>query len=469
MTVFTHPAVHRLAGSIVAAQYEDPLSAADPHAQHGWATVERVLCLAVLFLLGWRVMFHKGLTFGAVAAILACPLWIGVVRRYRSGALLFAAGGVVYLSGLLLTAFAKNQGRYFTLTAVAADSGLWIGIFVGIGAVLWARTILGLGWIGASYGLGMLLRNLTHPDELAPTNPWKWTFSLPLTIIALAMVSQRRSRIGSLMVLLALGAASAVLDSRSLFGTLLLAAILVGWQLRPTGSARPLAWGWTLLLLCGLAAGVYNLATSLMLDGYLGTAVELRSQQQVQTAGSLLLGGRPEIAASIALITHTPWGFGLGVGPTIFDVMTAKGGMIKLNYDPDNGYVEHYMFGGHVELHSTIGDLWATFGIPGMLFAIMIALLVIRGLAGSLGRRDGNGLLLFLACDTLWNLPFSPLYSSVPTLVLALGLALPVAGRQQAPRRALDAGRRPSLVIDDTVATSAPTAPVAVKARKSRV
>jgi hypothetical protein len=394
------------------------------YSRRGWRTVERALCVLVLFLLGWRLTFHSGLTYGSIAAILVCPVWIGVVRRYRQGMLLFAGAGMLYASGLLLASFAGAHGRHFTLHAVMQDSGLWIGTFAGVGAVLWARTVVGLGWIGLSYGAGMLIRGLTHPDVLAAGNPWKFTYSVPITIVALALASQRRSRVGSLITLLVLGAVSAALDSRSLFGTLLLAAILIGWQLRPSGGSKPAAWGWVLALLCGLAAAVYSLATSLMLEGYLGQEVQARSQLQVQTSGSLILGGRPELSATLTLLGHSPWGFGLGVAPTIFDVMVAKGGMVKINYDPQNGYVERYMFGGHVELHSTAGDLWALFGPLGLAFAILIVLLSVRGLAESMASREGNGLLMFLVCTTLWNLPFGPLYSSVPTLILTLGLVM---------------------------------------------
>ncbi|QDP95180.1 hypothetical protein FOE78_03950 [Microlunatus elymi] len=426
MSLLDHPRVHRLTGAVVAASGDDQRSSVDVDASSGWRTLEQLICVIVLFLLGWRMMVKGGLTVGYIAALLLCPIWIGVARRYRHGTLLFVCAGLTYLSGMALTAFAAQDHRHAAFHDILHDSSLWIGTLAGVGVVLWARTILNLGWIGASFGVGMLLRNITHPDVLAPTNMWKFVYSLPLVVIALAIVSGRRSKIGSVVVLLVLAGISAALDSRSLFGTLLLAAVLVGWQLRPRSGAKPIAWGWTAALVGGLAAAIYNLATALMLDGALGAEVQQRSELQVETAGSLILGGRPELAATLALIRHDPWGFGVGVAPNIFDVMTAKAGMIKINYDPDNGYVERFMFGGHVELHSSAGDLWALFGIPGLAMAVVIVLLAIRGAAQSISAREGNGLLIFLVCYTLWNLPFSPLYSSAPALALTLGLALSI-------------------------------------------
>lgn len=408
----------------------------------GWAAVERGLCLLVLFLLGWRMVFHAGLTYGNIAALALTPLWAGVIHRYRHGTLLFVGAVVCFLSGSTLAVLTGSTGRTWHRTAFLHESTLWVGLFAGVGLVLWARTILNLNWVAAAYSAGMLVRGILHPGHLGAANAWKFSYAVPLTILVLGVVSQRRSPRATLVALLGLSGLCALVDARSMFGTLLLAAILVGWQLRPKSGSRPLAWGWTLLLLGGLAVAVYNLATALILDGVLGSEIQMRSQIQVQTAGSLILGGRPELAATYALIRHTPWGFGVGIAPSIYDVMAAKAGMIRVNYDPDNGYVDKYMFGGHVELHSAAGDMWAMFGLFGLAFVVLVTLLIVRGLATSMGQRSGDGLLTFLVCYTLWNLAFSPLQSAVPTLALTLGLVMPVAGRHQAGRHV--SSERPS-------------------------
>ena len=41
--------------------------------------------------------------------------------------------------------------------------------------------------------------------------------------------------------------------------------------------------------------------------------------------------------------------------------------MSALNYDPNNGYVEQYLFGQGYEVHSVLGDLWIHFGVAGAL------------------------------------------------------------------------------------------------------
>jgi hypothetical protein len=91
------------------------------------------------------------------------------------------------------------------------------------------------------------------------------------------------------------------------------------------------------------------------------------------------------------------------------------------------------MFGGQIELHSMVGDVWAGFGIVGLLFLAAVAYIVISGLLRSIATRIGSALLVFLCWWTLWNLMFSPLLSAAPSLLLALGLVLPPREDRRAP------------------------------------
>lgn len=177
-----------------------------------------------------------------------------------------------------------------------------------------------------------------------------------------------------------------------------------------------------------IAAITYNLATALIVDGYLGEQAQSRTIAQLEASGSLLLGGRPEAAASIALFQSNPWGFGAGVQPNLADILVAKTGMASIGYQPNNGYVETYLFGGGFELHSVAGDLWSQYGIPGLAFVAWIVVLVLHTLGQGLSTRTATSISMFLGISTLWNVLFSPIYGSLPTLVLTVGLGLlPVA------------------------------------------
>jgi len=89
--------------------------------------------------------------------------------------------------------------------------------------------------------------------------------------------------------------------------------------------------------------------------------------------GAVVFSARPELGASWALFQNRPWGYGAGVKPRFEDLWVAKQGMAALGYDPENGYVENFMFGGRIELHSGLMDMWAAASIPGGLLLLLIA------------------------------------------------------------------------------------------------
>jgi hypothetical protein len=149
-----------------------------------------------------------------------------------------------------------------------------------------------------------------------------------------------------------------------------------------------------------------------------------RSVQQLNETGSLILGGRPELAATVALMRDQPMGFGFGTVPSHHDVTVAKTGMANINYDPNNGYVEKNMFGNGYSLHSVFGDVWAHSGLVGLALVATLLVLVVLGLGRRLSVGNASALLLFVSVKTLWNLFFGPFYSSIAILELTLALVL---------------------------------------------
>ncbi len=172
-----------------------------------------------------------------------------------------------------------------------------------------------------------------------------------------------------------------------------------------------------------LALVVFLGMQTLVLDGYLGADAQQRTEMQIQTSGSVFTGGRPEMGAATALVAARPWGYGAGAVPNLEDLLTAKTGMARLNYDPNNGYVEKYLFGSGFEVHSVLGDQWIRFGLAGMLFAVVCVVVVWRGTLADLGRNAASALLLYLALSCAWDLLFSPFYS-VSATVIMLGVAI---------------------------------------------
>src|SRR5690606_37117394 len=103
------------------------------------------------------------------------------------------------------------------------------------------------------------------------------------------------------------------------------------------------------------------LFVSLLTGGYLGSEAQERTTQQIETSGSLLIGGRPEFAATRHLVESRPEGFGLGVVPAWEDIRTARHGLAEVNVELEPVRLR-YMFGGQFRLHSIAADLWAACG-----------------------------------------------------------------------------------------------------------
>lgn len=383
-------------------------------------------------LIGLRLDVVNGVGVGLLYCLLAAPMWVPVLKRYRGAVFLLAAGVAAIVGGLAVATVASAGHRYSPANTVS-DIGLVTTVIVGAAFVLWARRVTSVGALLIAFGIGLLLSVHTD-DALFPTNPWKFGFSVPVTIIALGVVQLRPNRLVVLGTVLLFSAILVVSDARSGLAILALVAILLMYEARPWAGSRKGSAATFVVLGVAIAAAVYRLVEFLILQGLFGEETRARTLAQLASAGSLLLGGRPELGASAALFLSHPIGFGPGVKPTIGDLHIAQEGMSHLGYDPDNGYVYNYMFGVTIELHSTAADLWARFGLVGLAFALVVAITLVRGIAVSVVSGAAAAGMLYLAVQSLWNLAFSPLAGSYIILAVALGLAIPLRRAPQSAR-----------------------------------
>ncbi len=390
-----------------------------------FAIFQQGAALLAAFLVGFSVTLHAGVTAGQVVAFLLIPLWAPALSRFAGARTVLALGVVTVTAGYLLSADAATEG--FLISGSNALHGITdlLGAVVCIGVLLWGRTVVGLPSLGAATGFGMIAYAAVSGTN-ADGNAWKFIWAVPVSVFVLGL-STRSARIApGVVMLLLLTVVSAVESCRSYSAALVLTAVVLLWRARAGHPGSRRSW-WVLTagFVAALAAGLYYLASSLLVSGYLGAASQARTIAQLQTSGSLLLGGRPEISATWALMKYRPSGYGIGVIPGPQDILIAKSGMSNIGYNPDNGYVEKYMFGGHIELHSVIGDMWASYGIMGVVFTAAVAVLMVRHLSIGISRRQGNALTFFLAVWMLWNVAFSPLASSMSVLILAVAALLP--------------------------------------------
>jgi len=381
----------------------------------------RAVIAVLLVLTAMRVDLYAGVSLGTFVGIALAPAWLPRVRRFSGGA---TFGGIVaacLASGVWLTALASADHAIIVRQAWSW-AALMAGLVTTVGAVLWARTAFADATVAVLFGIGMVAE--ISPSDLALENPWKFAIATPLTVLLLGLAWMVRKRWLEVVFALLLAAVSAASDSRSHFAILLMATAFVVWQMWFRGGHRKGSVWRAVVILAGLGWAIYSLGQAMLLEGYLGEETQTRSAAQVEAAGSILLGGRPEIGATVALMAERPVGFGIGTRPTVQEILVAKAGMSQLGYDPNNGYVERYMFGELVELHSIIGDTWALFGIPGLVLSGFIAWTLLRRASTGLAARSLSALMAVLVVRLCWNLLFGPLYSSLPVLALAIGLAL---------------------------------------------
>jgi hypothetical protein len=413
-------------------------SPADPRA---WV---RALAAASLVVLGYRLALPQGLLLGHVVALVLLPVWWGAMRRRRGGVAFVAVGLAAAAAGVWLSV--ANAGDHdVALTSAVPMTVTLVGALVSVGLFAWAQDVLRLDRAVLWYGIGFALA-FSPSSTLFASNPWKFGFAIPVTVISLA-VAHRLGRPWELGTLAALTLVAALNDFRSAFGLLFLATILMAGQMVLRRSRRNVSPVSVLVGLAALSLAVFQLGQALILDGYLGAATQARSIEQLRSSGSLILGGRPELAATFALMREHPWGYGMGSVPTPEDVRIAKEGMSAIGYQPDNGYVERFMFGGNFELHSVFGNLWAQSGLLGLVFAALVIGLLVVGVVRRLADHTASGILLYAAAQSVWNVFFAPFFTSVPILIVALALAfVPVRPREpaDAPLTASATPRRPS-------------------------
>ncbi|TQL69950.1 hypothetical protein FB381_3873 [Nocardioides albertanoniae] len=392
----------------------------------GWEVLTALLAGSAAFLVGTDFDLVRGLTVGGLIGAALAPIWVREASRFRGAGL----GGVLLLA-CLLSALALTTWR--SATHPPTEAGVLIELLPVIsaatstGALLWSQRVLSPGLVVCLYAVGALATATT--GSRFAEDPWRFGFSMPATMLLLGacMLLRRGGRrlVGADLVALgALTAVTALSGARSMSAFLIMTAMLVLWQHRPATAKKATSALVSLVLVGALGLGLYRALEGAALDGYLGASAQQRTEEQTQAAGSLILGGRPELGATVALMLHEPLGYGAGTMATPTDMQAAKQGMSRLGYDPDNGYVEHYMFGTRIEVHSLIGDLWIWFGPAGLVLSGWLLWLAAGYLGRSLAHRTGTALGIFLALQLGWNLFFGPIISSLPPLALALGVFL---------------------------------------------
>lgn len=375
-----------------------------------------VLCV----LLGSQISAFPFAPVAGLAGLALLPGLLSYVRRFRLMPSLLALLGLSVIAGLVLTGL-REDTHTVSMQAAFARSIIVVSLMGGIAVVLFARVHIGTAATGIAYGVGMVISIALEP--LSTVNPWRFSLSIPITVLILAVLAVWNRLTSQVIALLLLGVIGILNDARSNSAILFLAAVVLIWQRLARAVSNGRRHAGHVLGLALFAAGFVLLMQFSLLEGYFGEASQAKSEAQIATSGNLLLGGRPEAAASMALIARYPLGLGGGLLPTGADVTAAKTAMLAIGYDPDNGYVQNFMFGTGVEVHSVLGDFWLWFGLAGLAACLVMAATFVMNAEHHLRNATLTGLMAYLSLRFFWDLLFSPPTSGATLLALAVPLA----------------------------------------------
>ena len=378
------------------------------------ALIVQVAVVAV----GFDYKLSKGITVGLALAAITAPIWLPLMRRYSMATTILVIGVACLPWGYLLSertaiSHALNETLRFNFFALML-SGL-----ATIAVLLWARQLFPLYHVVLLYGLGSLADAMLFTER-----SFKFNLAIPVAFVVLGLVERFRNRVIAAGSIMAVGIIGVLDEGRSLFGFCLIAAALTLWQIRPRGSSRTKANRWApVLLMLVLCFGIYSIASSLLSSGVFGSALQDRTNNQINTSGNLLVGGRPEWAATRELIQLRPSGYGAGIVPSWADLQAGTAGLASINVDA-GGYTTNYLFGGAIELHSVAADLWAHFGWMGALLAIIMLVALVRSMSTLVAEHRAATSVLFGCSLAIWYLCFGPIYSNWIDVCAALGISL---------------------------------------------
>jgi hypothetical protein len=366
------------------------------------------------------------ITGGMIAVFGLAPVWLPHFIRSPKGTVLLLAG-VAFVGAGFIVGWASRIDHTISMH-VAVTLALTYAMYIGgVGALVWASRVIGITGVVLVYAGTLLMSSLLHPASWA-AGPWKHGFALPVALIVLALLDRQQSTGVKLIGLGVLAAVSILNDYRSAFAMFLVAGLILSWQRLRRNAVREPSIATFMFSLLVVGGTVYYTVTRLLVSGALGAGLKAKSDAQVETSGSLLLGGRPEWTVTIRLFRERPWGFGFGAVPSPADYELGRQGFASIHLSEQENYLKHYVFDQVFRLHSITADLWAAAGVLGLALVLVVVWILVSTLATELAHRTTSALRAYVTLLALWNIGFSPVYSNFPEVMLALAVALAATG-----------------------------------------
>lgn len=338
-----------------------------------------------------------------------------------------AAAGVALLSGFLLHWLRATQGYVSGEAFTVATVVMWI---VGI-AIIPTLGIWALARVDMRMGVILMLLGGLVGATLLSGLEWKGSVGMYASGLLLVILARRPA-----LAVVALGGVlmlSGLSDARYMaiaaVGSLVVAALTTATPRRYLSNRARFG-----RLVFALAA-VAVLGLLIPSSGLLGAEAQARTLDQLSKPANLVTSARVEWAATGTLMSQEPIGIGVGIRAQDAQVLDAVNSVQLSGGDYRSSYFTRVVFGDRVDLHSITANLWFHFGIAGLLLVIILAIILLRGLAGATRFRRELGFAgPFLMLGAMWDLFFSPM-ADVDRMLAGLVLALWVLLNPDQPHR----------------------------------
>jgi hypothetical protein len=384
--------------------------------------------LGGILLLGLLVKVPGFTLFPASAfvAVLLCPLIAKSFRVTRLLWVLVAWTAAALAAGLILSLLVPQTAGTAEGMSVAAPVLLWLAsvpLIIALGVWAFERVGVYKGMVFLFLGaLGSSLLN-------AGTIGWKGSIGFYATLLVLAVFGKaplfyaRVALVGAAVLAAAFDARSMAIIVALAFGATFVNRRTLDWAIR-----RPVR---AVALIASVGTAAALLAIQAMQSGILGAAVQMRTLDQMKH-GSLLTGARAEWAATLELMATRPIGFGTGVSVEPGLQSDAVAAVRAAGGDAGATYFRTSVFGERTDLHSQVADMWFHFGVPGVIVAVLIMLILITSAPHVIGQVRAFGAAPIVAVlIAMWDICFSPMADLDRTLAgLMLAVVVTVASRR---------------------------------------
>lgn len=398
-------------------------SSGDGHKRSGALQVDKIAAGILAVLIAVPSPISVSLSLGGLISLAVIPVTFPALWRNPRGRWLLVATLALAPVGWLVaqSSVLQDHDRAFSTGFFLFGAALPVGLSASLLGAYWCTVQLGLQRFLLLSSVGLLAAALM---TLNPSNPWKYSLALPVSMLVLILVARNRLLL-VLVVTPALAAVSIGADYRSwiaILGLATILAVITGRTRRPLPMSRVASLGFVAISASAIVGWLVMRAS---VSGMLGNYVKQRTDSQLATSsGNLLLGGRPEWGAAFGLFRESPFGIGIGVAPSYNDYVRAIRNMPISPALQENSNVATSFRAGIVNFHSWFLNLWALYSLAGVLFSILALVLLARATlaAVTLVRRTNlRAAVALLLLGSIWDILFSP------TLVAQLAIALATA------------------------------------------